>query len=707
MSWIRALILVGLFAGLATAQMRGQSPRSNANATQLQPGTPIERSIAPGGVHSFSVSVDENSLVQITVTQRGIDVVVSIYSPGGRKVTEQDSPNGTDGPENVSFVTVEKGPYQVTVSPLSREEGVAEGRYEIKIIEVRQATEEEIKTSKNQDDLKARALALLDEVEGIIPELKVPQSRIRAQIQAAQMLWEPDEKRALKYANDAILGVKELFAGLDQDSRDFTRNYHSITSLRYEIIQSLIERQPELALFLLRSVPPLPDPYVHNRRQMGSHEASLEAQIANQLINKDPKRTLEIARETLKSRYSSNLISTVSNLRQKNPEMAAELASDIAAKILSEKDKTSSELAALLMGLLQLSRSPRQNQSGGTNGNAQQTALLSEQQYRDLLQKAVSDALAFKPPAANVYSPERDYAWGLLGALQVMGSEVDIVMNGGAAAITKKLNEIQAGHNPQLAEMNKYQAALNDPNTPFDDTLESLSQAPKELQSQLYLQAAGRAATNGDVAKAKQIIKDHVTNPFERQQAFASLEQQALYWAMSKGKMEDALRSIANIQNVQERAQLIAQVAGQFGPGLKRAAALNLLEQARALLPASVQAQDQQQMNALCEIARAFARYDTKRAFEIVEPLVDQFNELSAAAKVMQGFSGEFFEQDELDMQNGNGVGSFATQLTSTISTLGLHNFERAKLTSDRIRLPEVRLRAYLDLAARALNPMR
>ncbi|HEX2268763.1 MAG TPA: hypothetical protein VHH35_04490 [Pyrinomonadaceae bacterium] len=100
MSWIKALILIGLFAGLTAAQILALKNEG----TPLQPGTPIERSIAPGSTHQFSVTADENNLVQITVEQRGIDVVIHIYSPSGKKLAEHDSPNGNDGPENVSFV---------------------------------------------------------------------------------------------------------------------------------------------------------------------------------------------------------------------------------------------------------------------------------------------------------------------------------------------------------------------------------------------------------------------------------------------------------------------------------------------------------------------------------------------------------------------------------------------------------------------------
>ena len=111
-------------------------------------------------------------------------------------------------------------------------------------------------------------------------------------------------------------------------------------------------------------------------------------------------------------------------------------------------------------------------------------------------------------------------------------------------------------------------------------------------------------------------------------------------------------------------------------------------------------------MNALLEIAKVYSRYDAKRAFEIVDPLVDQFNEISAAARTMEGFGGEYFEQEELNMQNGNVIAGVAQQISATLATLALTSFDRAKLTADRLRLPEVRLRAYLDIAHHAiLNP--
>ena len=150
--------------------------------------------------------------------------------------------------------------------------------------------------------------------------------------------------------------------------------------------------------------------------------------------------------------------------------------------------------------------------------------------------------------------------------------------------------------------------------------------------------------------------------------------------------------------------QLGTPIERTLKPGQKRANAINLLEQAKSLLGSSQQAQDQDQMNALIEIARAFGKYDTKRSFEILDPLIDQVNDLCAAARTLDGFGLEYFEDDELNVQNGNNVAQVVMRISNIIGSLALLNFERARATSDRLALPEVRLRAYLEIAQQTIQ---
>lgn len=330
-------------------------------------------------------------------------------------------------------------------------------------------------------------------------------------------------------------------------------------------------------------------------------------------------------------------------------------------------------------------------------------SFLSAETCRDLVQKSYQDALSYTPPGQNVYTLERDAAWNLLQGLKALGSDLDAMVEGGAAAVTKKLSELENTTTPEQAAFQQAQTDINN-NSSTDAALEMIEKIPEENRESLYTQLANNAASRGEGARARQILNEHISNPVQRRQAMNNVDVNEMYQFMNRGKFEDALRIIGALKTPRERANLLAQIARQIGPGQKRVAALNLLEQARAMLAPGVQAQDQDQLNALLELARAFARYDPKHAFEIVDPLVDQVNEICAAARTLDGFGLEVYQNDELDMQNGNNVGNAVAQMTGALGGLAITNFERAKSTADRLRLPEVRLRAYLDIAQQTIQ---
>ncbi len=669
--------------------------------TTLQPGNSVERTLGPNQVQDFIVTLEENTLIQFVVEQKGIDVVVKVLSPEGKVLGEYDSPNGDDGPEHVSLVGGAAGNYRISISPLNSAE-TPEGKFQIKILEQRQATEQEIKASRYQEAAKAKGIALLGELDGTIPQIKSPLTRIRAQMQAAQLLWEAEPKRAAKFLNDATAAVKEFLTTVDVNSPQYPQQYGMISSLRFEMIHQLAERDPEAAWNFFQATVPPANPHVATGEHV-AQENMLELAIANRLAKNDPERALKIARRNLKSRLSTNLIPTLSSLRRDKPELASEFAGEIAAKLVESKLLTNSDVASLAIGLLRFGTMPRRGRIQNEQSVALKNPLLSEAQYRDLLQKIFNEAISYSSPAPNTYTPERDAAWNLLSGLQQLGSELDAVVNGGAAMVEKKFSEMQH-HTGSPAQQYQNEIA----NAPVDNALESIEKAPVDQREQLYVQLAGREANNGDIARARTIINENVTNPYQRRNALMNLEQAEIYRAMSKGKPEEALRIISGFRYPRERSNHIAQIAGQIGPGQKRAYAINLLEQAKALLPASPQAQDQDHLNALIEIARAYARYDVKKSFEIIEPLIDQVNDICAAARVLEGFGPEYFEDDELNIQNGSSVAQVATRVSSVLGTLAITNFERAKIASDRLRLPEVRLRSYLDIAQQTiLGPTR
>ena len=137
-----------------------------------------------------------------------------------------------------------------------------------------------------------------------------------------------------------------------------------------------------------------------------------------------------------------------------------------------------------------------------------------------------------------------------------------------------------------------------------------VSKAPRENSEQLYLMIA-QAARAGDMARARQILKDSILNPQQQQEALSNIEQQIIQIDAAQEQIEASAEGHRESAHAEERAMMLTQIANQIGPGLKRAQALNVLEQARSMLGTSPRVENQEQMGALLEIARAFSRHDS------------------------------------------------------------------------------------------------
>ena len=673
---LRTLLLLFFICSAASAQ------------TPLQPGTPIERELQNGRVDSFTVDVEQNKFVQLVVEQRGIDVIVKVFSPPGKSLGEFDTPNGTDGPEHVSFLAVSAGSYRVDVGPLDPKDTTT-GRYEIKILEVRQATEQELKTSQNVEVTKAKGIALLADIEAIIPQIKSPLTRIKAQMQAAQILWNIDEKRASKLFADATVSFKEFLATLNAD--DVLLSNGTVVQLRHEMIQALAERDPDTALNFLHSTSQL-IASAFEQRQHSSQEQMLELAIAEKVMHNNPKRALQMARQSLKQGYSSHLLGILSQLSRQDPELSAELANEITAKIVNEKLLTQFEAGYLAANLLRFIPTSELKPQA-TNGTAP-PPFLTQDRLRDLVQKIFDEALSYSQTNRQSYDVTRDVAWNMLTALKAFG-QLDTFISGGSAAVVKKLAELDASGSRFGGGQN---IVVSDGKS-GELSVEAIGKMPADMREHQYIQLAYSKAQKNDLVGARQIINERLTNSSMRRDALSQIDQIETHLALSKGKIDDVLRMLSGIRNVRERAQQLSQIANHVGPGLKRATMLSLLEQARSLLSPSVQAQDQDQMSALLELSRAFSRYDVKRSFEIVDPLVDQFNELSRAARTLDGFGHKYYEGEELDLQISHPLAVITVQMSSVLGHLAAINFDRAKTTTERIQALEVRLKIYLEIA--------
>lgn len=112
----------------------------NDNPT-LELGKPVERELIGGQSHSYRIELTSGQFIHLVVDQRGIDVVVTLFDPDHRQITEVDSPNGTQGPELLAAIAETAGTYRLEVRSLEKD--AAPGRYQVKIEELRAAVEQD------------------------------------------------------------------------------------------------------------------------------------------------------------------------------------------------------------------------------------------------------------------------------------------------------------------------------------------------------------------------------------------------------------------------------------------------------------------------------------------------------------------------------------------------------------------------------------
>jgi CHAT domain-containing protein/Tfp pilus assembly protein PilF len=118
-----------------------QTASSEAKQTEireLKQGQVIERELAGGESHTYWVVLAAGRYLKVAVEQKGVDVVVRLFEPDGKKLTEVDSPTGTRGLEVITVIAEVAGEYRLELK--SSDEKAMPGWYEVKIEQLREST---------------------------------------------------------------------------------------------------------------------------------------------------------------------------------------------------------------------------------------------------------------------------------------------------------------------------------------------------------------------------------------------------------------------------------------------------------------------------------------------------------------------------------------------------------------------------------------
>lgn len=679
-------LITALFLTFSITVSLQPNIRSQDQVVELRTGQTIERTLKSGESHNFTVSLQENWILQLGVQQRGIDVVIRISSPEGR-TRDFDSPTGDQGVENVSFIATSAGQYTVSVSPLvhSGTESFS-GRYELKVLDCRAATSDEVNLSKNIEANAAKGKALLKELIENVAQLKASPTKVGFQLRIASLLETIDTKVAKEMMYAAVEAFVDFVSALNEDDEDnYFPQYSIAVQLRDQLIQALTARDPDKALAFMRSSKML----LHLDKEVSEVEDKQESvytlNIANQIAKSDPKRTFQMAQDALKKGYSAVLTNTLQALKETAPDLSEQLENQIIDKLTNEtiiKNPDAVQLTNILL---------RSSSNQGVQGTT--TGLVKADARIKLFDKLLAECLAYSPRKEINDNQVGSLVWTMLETLKSVGPAMN--KRESVAAVEKKFAEVSDSFYPQFRMMRDLQTNINGDS--IEQSLEAINKAPQEMRDQLYQQVANNAAAKGELNKAREILTTHFGDNFQRKQLLRGLDQQVAYQSMSKGNVEEALRVIRSMPSAKMRSSMVAQIVAQLGENLTKSAALSLLDQAHSILNPSTRARDAEEMAALMALGKAFVKYDSNRATEIIQPLIDQFNELESAARTLRTFA-ELEANDGLFLAADDTGSGMVSVIPDVLGELAATNFDLARSLADRVNPVDVRLSSYIEM---------
>jgi tetratricopeptide (TPR) repeat protein len=102
---------------------------------------PIEREIKGGESQFYAVNIGAMNTARVEIVQKGVDVSLAAYNPGGEKFLEAQSPSGVLGNDLILITAIQAGEYKVSVEPATPK--AALGKYQIKLTEIRPTVAED------------------------------------------------------------------------------------------------------------------------------------------------------------------------------------------------------------------------------------------------------------------------------------------------------------------------------------------------------------------------------------------------------------------------------------------------------------------------------------------------------------------------------------------------------------------------------------
>ena len=544
------------------------------------------------------------------------------------------------------------------------------------------------KEAERKQELKRKSYVLVDEIATGALALKLPENRAVVLAEAADLLWEHDEKRARNLFWDAnnALTLISVPATSEQDGKKNLNAFLAGFGFRRDLILKVARRDPDLALDLLRSLQPPPTELLGR-----NYLPDLEQEIAAEAARRDPKRAFQIARESLAKGLTFSVFNLLMRLHDLDTELSSRFAGDLIDKLQTKNIATDIVASRLALELLISSRTSDDSVGDNTYRGEYNPLKLSREQRRQLVEMVANSALGV---SANN---------NLLYSITELMPEIEEFVPERVQLLQKKVAVQRETLTREQRDWQQYNSLVR------NGTPEELLAASQDISSEqrpwLQQQAIVLAVLRKRTDSLREYINSEIKDDSVRKNLIDTLDTEQINSAINKGNADELRKLLAVTRRKEERARAMAEMALLLEKKGEHDEALKLLDEAQTLIKNDFSSDTQ--TNALLALVCAYALVEPARGFAIMEGAIDRANDqiskLMLLDKVVRTGT---VKKGEVILQNSGGISMefMMFKYGKTISTLAKADFDRTKGLADRLGRNELRIMARLMLAQSLLR---
>lgn len=552
------------------------------------------------------------------------------------------------------------------------------------------------KEAELKQELERKTIALVDETATTSSSLKLPENRVFVLASTAEMLWPYDEKRARGLFWDALgsLNLMLVPASNEGATKTATRqksqtSYFNTFGLRQDLLRRVARRDPQLALDMLNSTrQPIPEQTIDGIRY--PDDSDLEQQIAAEAAARDPKRAMQIARESLAKGLTFQLLDILHRLNERDAQLGSTFAGDLLEKLRTRNLTTDLYGSRIAVDLLVWSRSE-------TGIPAEKSAAvarplkLEEEQRRQLTELVTNAALGLSANAT------------LLQAVSEIAPEIQAFVPERVALLQRKVAAFNQTLNKEQKDWNRYNSLASN-GTP-EEMLVAARQANDEQRRVLEQQAVVVAVFRRRADSLREFINTEIEDEGRRKSLTDALDSEQINSAVYQGNASELRELLPRVRRQEERVRAMAEIAVLLEKKGDHDEALKLLDEAQTM--SKVDLTSETKTDALLALVGAYAIVEPAKAFAVIEKTIDRANEDIAKLLLLDKLlrSGAV-RKGEIMLQHSNIIplDMAVFKYGKAVAALAAADFNRTKAVADRFGRYELRIMARLMLAQTLLR---